>query len=276
MTTTLAIVDSHSHMYDLTRIGPFLKTAHANFSQTASSQGLGERWDGFLFCADLQGKSSEAVLGAIDSVDYSGVDIRKTDEACSRIVTVDGSENRLFLVMGYQIICQGDLEVLAYGLDQPVGNGMSVSETLQQTLSQNALTILPWGFGKWWFQRGKLIDGILDGIQQSSGERGRVFVADNGGRVFWSWVPALIRKAVSLKIWNLVGSDPLPFAAQAMKAGRTASILTVNLKVAEPLASLQSALSSLDAQPKIHGTGERLLSFVISQVRMQMLKRLRQ
>ncbi len=274
MSNRLSIVDIHSHIHDMTRIGPFLKTAHANFVDTAKAQGLGDEWDAYIFCADLQGKSRETVMAAIDNADFSDVVIARTDEDCSRTITVSGSANRLYLVMGYQIICNGDIEVLAYGLAQPVDNGLSMSDTLKRTLDQNALAILPWGFGKWWFKRGKLMDNTLNQIHQSAGEQGRVFVGDNGGRVFWSWVPALIKRAVSLKIWNLAGSDPLPFAAQAAKAGNTGSILSVDVKEQTPLSSLQTALGSLHEQPKTYGSGENLLSFVVAQIRMQMVKRL--
>ncbi|MFQ5467434.1 MAG: hypothetical protein ACE5DS_04790, partial [Kiloniellaceae bacterium] len=150
----------------------------------------------------------------------------------------------------------------------PDGHGFDW--TLKDVLASEALAVVPWGFGKWWFGRGRLLGAALDGF-----DPGRVFLGDNSGRPRGLLRPALFAHGRALGLRILPGTDPLPFSHEAGKAGGFGFVLEGSLDMERPAASIRARARALAAQPRTYGRLETWGRFARHQVAMQMRKRRR-
>jgi hypothetical protein len=96
-----------------------------------------------------------------------------------------------------------------------------------------------------------------------------VFLGDNGGRLAFGPLPALLREARKRGLPVVPGSDPLPFASQAERAGRYGFVLTAEIDDDHPARTVVQYLLSRKDQPCPFGRLTPLPAFLISQLRMQ-------
>jgi len=131
------------------------------------------------------------------------------------------------------------------------------------------LRVLPWGVGKWWFGRGRLVRAL---VQEFRGPD--LFVGDSGVRP-WFWArPALLREAERLGTRLLSGTDPLPFAHEAMRAGTTGfTVELASWDEGHPAGALLATLANPAARPLAFRRPERAARFVFNQVGMQLRRR---
>jgi hypothetical protein len=142
-----------------------------------------------------------------------------------------------------------------------------MADLVQASLRVGAVTVAPWGFGKWLGGRGRLVASHIDRVTSDM-----FFVGDSGARLAGTPEPELIRRAAAHGVRNLPGSDPFPFRRhQARVAGR-GFLLEAELDPRRPAASLTALLSQRSAQPRTFGGGLRPLQFAVSQARMQMAR----
>jgi hypothetical protein len=68
-----------------------------------------------------------------------------------------------------------------------------------------ALTVLPWGFGKWWGERGRRVERLVNELGANA-----VFLGDNGSRPQALGRPRLIETGERQGFRVLPGTDPFP------------------------------------------------------------------
>lgn len=193
--------------------------------------------------------------------------IRSTAEDASLLAGCEGVT--LMLVGGRQIATRERLEVLALGARTDVPEGLTFPQTLARAAASGAVTVIPWGFGKWTGARGRQVrEAVLD-------PPGPIFLGDNGGRLRGTASPPLFAEARERGIWNLPGSDPLPFPGQVRRAGSRGFLVEGALDPLQPAAGLRRILLGLPRQPELFGTGVGPGAFLISQLRMQLMTRAR-
>lgn len=127
---------------------------------------------------------------------------------------------RLGLIAGRQVRCDNGLEVLAIGRRVDVADGLAFGESVEAVRASGALTVVPYGVGKWSGSRGGIVRELI--------ERGPADVAlgDNGGRLGFG-DQALLKRARQLGRTVLVGSDPLRLAAGQTRAGSWGIVVNV-------------------------------------------------
>lgn len=193
--------------------------------------------------------------------------ISATAEAQS-LVARRRDDAELLLVAGRQIVTREGLEVLALGGDPPVADGGPIHEVIFATRAAGAAPVLPWGFGKWTFRRGRVVAALLAESRSPD-----LFLGDNGGRAAAFGPPVLFAAAAAHAVWILPGSDPLPFVQQQERVGSYGCVLPGALDPARPADSLLQSLRSLGKQPETFGRLQALPSFLQAQLRMQWRKR---
>ena len=256
------------HLHACFDVGVFLDAALRNFQGAAADLNVGGEWWGCLVVCDPGFDDPLGRLRAVGtSTDRSPWSIQETLEHGSLVVRRQ-EHGRLVVIPGRQIPTEEALEVLALGTITRFQHRQALSDTLAKVQQAGATPVLPWGFGKWWFARGSSVRTIL-----KNSAAGSVFVGDNGGRPRWSRMPKLITEAGSRGIWNLPGSDPLPFPSQVGRAGSVGFVLVGEVDEGRPAASICDRLAALRAQPRTYGRFESLPRFVRYQVAMQALKR---
>jgi len=193
--------------------------------------------------------------------------LSRTSEPTS-LVAQHESGDRLLLLAGRQIASRERFEVLALGSELDFPSGRSLGDTIAAVRESGAVAVIPWGFGKWWFRRRRLLAATLASLSS----RG-LFVGDNGGRPRAIPRSPLFELAASRGIYNLPGSDPLPLRWEIRKPGRIGAVLEAALELSRPAESLIRALRELRAQPPLFGQPDSLAGFARSQVGLRLRRR---
>lgn len=255
------LVDAHVHVHPGFARDAFLDAALANFRREAAELGLRDEVLGCLLLAEmgparwfLRTRSGEEGTGAWR--------FEQTDEFES-LVAWRGDE-RLLVIAGRQIATREGLEVLALACDVGVPDGLPFGETLHRVRACGALPVLPWGFGKWWGKRGRLVAGALE-------RRGSapLFLGDNAGRPAVGSSPRLFLEAQARGVAVLPGSDPLPLPWHASRAGSYGFLLEGGLDEERPAADLRRRIRELREGPRAFGRLAPLPRFVRDQVALR-------
>jgi hypothetical protein len=266
--TQRVLVDAHVHLHGCFDAAVFLDAAAANFRRAAQRTGVAAGAPGFLLLAETPDARAFERLrdGTLDV--GTGWEIRAGTEAESVLAYRDGSP-RLIIVAGTQIQTADGLEVLALLSRHRFAARLPLASTVAEVQRVGAIPVVPWGFGKWTLRRGRTVAAAMESAPRP------FFLGDNGGRPRLGPTPALLRRASYKRIAVLPGSDPLPFPGQQDRAGSFGFIAVVDTEDPQPAGALREWLLALRTQPATYGDGERLVSFVGNQLRMQVRTRLR-
>lgn len=170
---------------------------------------------------------------------------------------------RLLVVAGRQIVTAEGLEILGLATRLPLPDGLPAEQVLARLDDADAITVLPWGVGKWLGQRGKIVDSLLERARP-----GRLFLGDNGGRPNWWSVPQFSRG-----IPILAGSDPLPVPGSGNVIGRFGSVIDIQLSEHTPAARLKCALRDPATRISTYGRLAPSLRFIADQTRLRFLRK---
>jgi hypothetical protein len=262
------LADAHVHFYGVFDLSTFLGGAGSNFSRAAAELGAARNSPALLLLTDGSGEQSfQSFRRLAGRKAAGGWRFDSTHEELSlRVADRDG--RWLWLVAGRQIVVAENLEVLALGCEEHLPDHQPLLETIAAVRSSGGLVVIPWGVGKWWFHRGRLVESLIEEQDPSD-----FFLGDNGGRPRVFGAPRLFELARRRGVRILRGSDPLPFSRQEKRAGSCGFAVEGSLDPARPAACLKGILSSPLVQPIPFGEGERLLPFVRNQLAMQLRKR---
>lgn len=264
--TGTLLVDGHAHFHASFSPARFLEALRASIRRWAPDpDGPGDVRLCLLLAEPGDGDPLERLCDAVS--DVPGWELRETGEAVSRVaVGPDGPG--VCLVAGRQTATAEGLEVLSLVTAARLRRGRPLLETVRASLEEGAATVLPWGFGKWWFGRGRIARSVVERV-----EAPLFFLGDNGGRLGLAPEPRLFRLARERGTAVLAGSDPLPFPRAAERVGSYGSILSdVDLEGA-PAARLLERLRHL--RPPVPTFGRRAAPgrFLVDQVGMQIRNR---
>ncbi len=262
------LVDAHVHFYGGFDEQRFLDSARRNMAAGAAELGLPPTTPGLLLLAETsRDHAFEAFADRAAGAPPGPWTWRATAEPGSLMARHHGRDS-LVLVAGRQIVTREGLEVLALGTAGRFADGESLADTLRRAREADAVPVLPWGFGKWLFRRGALVDDLI----RSPG-RGGIFLGDNGGRPALAPRPRLLAAAEARGMIVLPGSDPLPLPSRESRAGAYGFCLDGPISRDLPGATLKQRLAALRASPPVYGRLERLAPFLLSQLQMQARKR---
>jgi hypothetical protein len=280
MTSVIACVDAHVHLHQCYDPDELLQNAYANLNAAGNRAMEAERRAYFLLLAECAPDDCFGALRALAEADAAraasatpGLKLRRwvvapTQEDIS-VVARDG-ERQLYIVAGRQVACREGLEVLVLGTTRRFADGRPIREILRETDALGVPRVIPWGPGKWFFSRGRLLNALVEEFRKPT-----LFLGDEGGRpVFWGY-PQHFTQAARLGVRDLPGTDPLPFPHDVAKVGRMGLKVPIELDPDRPGESLLGALTRLGTPLERFATLEPPLRFVRNQIGMQLRKRLR-
>jgi hypothetical protein len=257
-------VDGHVHFHRLELVPLTLDAAASNFRRISSSPA------GVLGALLLTQASGERVFEQIKVSASVGGGWRvepASRERQSILAHRDGAT--IAIVCGRQVRARGGLEVLGLGTSEEFPDGESLVDTVAAVHNSGAATVLPWGFGKWLGERGRLVRDAL----HSAGVR-VLSVGDNGSRLAGLAVPALIREAEREGFRVIPGTDPFPFGRDYRRVGRFGFLAEVDIDEEAPWESLRAWLEALPESPPRFGSASGPVRFVVNQVGIQFYNRL--
>ncbi len=263
----VVLIDGHAHLYDDVPIGSFLESARRRFEAAAWKLGLPQSTTGVLFLLETPLTHAFQRLRAVGGHAVGGWKVRALSDDVSFVGehVSGGLAGPVLIIGGRQVATRERLEVLALGNLEPISDGLPLSETLDIVKAAGALPVIPWGFGKWWGGRGKLLAEVV-----AHGEPGSLYIGDCAARPQSSRTPAILKQAANRGILILPGTDPLPFASHAGIAGGYGFALQVRPNAQTPAADLICALRELREQPRVFGSRTSWPGFIRSQVGMQL------
>lgn len=172
--------------------------------------------------------------------------LQPTEEA--ECILAHSARHRLAIIAGRQVQTAERVEVLALGTVAVLVDGNSLRETIAAVHSAEALAVLPWGFGKWWGRRGRLVQEHLNALDGP-----RVFLGDNGGRTPTPFEPSLLRIARASRIPILPGSDPLPLPHEVGRVGSFGLMVELARSDSGVARALKATINGLTEQPVTYG-----------------------
>ena len=265
----ITLVDAHVHIHECFDLSRFFDHAWRNFAAQAEKSGQAHDFDGVLMLTESAGVNQFGQLvqaAAASSALPGDWRVNHTDEALLlRLATEDARQ--LFVLSGRQIVTRERLEVLALGLADVVEDGLAISDVIRRVQDSDAICVLPWGFGKWTGQRGRIIRELID---TDLGDN--LFLGDNAGRLRIWRAPAEFDQAARRGIGILPGTDPLPWPDQVDAPAKFGSVLDARLPASQRFAFMRQRLIAASPRIRPYGDLERLLPFVKHQVGMQLRK----
>jgi hypothetical protein len=257
------LVDGHVHMHACFDRDAFLDAALANFRRGAEELGIGGPFLGCLLLAETAGERwFQRLCGEPGDGRWS---FAPTDEETSLVARRSPGGERLLVEAGRQVRTREGLEVLGLATAEEFPDGLAFEDALARVRWSGAVPVLPWGFGKWWFYRG----GLLEALLRRPGPKW-IFLGDNGGRPRLGGTPHLLREARRRGIPVLPGSDPLPLAGQEARAGSYGFLVRDGVDERQPAAALRRWLRDLAVQPPTFGGCRSLAQFCRDQLELRL------
>ena len=197
--TVCVHLDAHVHVYPSYDLTAFLEAALDHMPRCSPTDQhvlcLAERRD----CAFFQFLAQDEIS-------------LPSDRFCITAWDPDGAvkirhlpTNRdLWLVAGRQYAAAERVEVCALFSDLAIPDGRPLLDIIAEIRDAGALAALPWGFGKWFFSRGRLVQKALDAFPPSE-----LFLVDTLMRPACFPDSAPFRRAAREHRPVLCGTDPL-------------------------------------------------------------------
>lgn len=186
------------------------------------------------------------------------------------IIAIHDSGFRIHIIAGRQIVTSENLEVLAIGMIEEIEDGKSIESVIRSVILNNSIPIVPWGFGKWIGTRKKIVEKLVE-----SNNHYPFYLGDNGNRPSLMGRSPIFKIAENKKIYNLQGSDPLPFNNEERRPGSYGVLIDETLQEDYPFESLKIILKSKNINITTYGNTESVVKFFKHQIGMQIIKRLR-
>jgi len=275
--TSTVLIDTHVHIHGCFPLAGFFDAAHANFERAARAQPGSRKssHDGFIgvlmltetaraHCFRRLSAWADGAADCVDSV-LGEWRLRHTEETGS--VTAERHGQCLYIIAGRQIVTAERLEVLALGFEGFVPDGEPIRRVIDRVRSAAAVPVIPWGFGKWWGGRGKVVSALLKDHEALG-----FFLGDNSGRTAFLGRPAHFEDARRDGIPILPGTDPLPFPAESGRAGSFGLVMHQPIDPARPAAEIKRLLTSTPLGMNPYGRLETPLRFIHNQIAMQFYK----
>ena len=265
----MILADAHVHIYDCFDLEQFFDAALLNFRTEVGRQQ--EELQNCLFFLLLtegpqqnwfQKVSSQAEAG---NIQFGKWFVQQTTEKICLLVCHDSyPDAKIYLVAGHQIETIEKLEVLALFSDCFFENGMSLENTVENIKNKGAIPGIPWGTGKWFGKRGRILRNFL---KQSQGDG--IFIGDSGVRpVFWP-TPDLFHFAKSKGVMILPGSDPLPIQRDSQRVGSFGFCVKKLLKNDSPANALRALLLSKQTPVFTFGQLQGVKKFIYNQFQLR-------
>jgi len=268
----MIFADAHVHIHDCFDLEKILDAAYSNFQAEADRLGHSDKFTRILLLTETEKDCWFNRLSKISDGNTTHRcrvtkkwEFHRTGENVS-LSAISGHKS-LIIIAGRQVETAEGLEVLALSTTGSFTFGIPIIDLVKEVKKQDAIPVIPWGFGKWLGRRGKALINVMKTHKDS-----KIFLGDNSGRPSFLPFPHHFKVAKRNGIHILPGSDPLPFATEYDRVGRFGFILEEKISKSYPAKSLKQILmkSRLKIQP--YGDFENPFRFLRNQLKMQIKK----
>jgi len=270
----MILIDAHVHIHNCFDLEKFLDAAFENFQSEADRLGIGDNFTPVLLLTEtaedfwFERLREHADGRKKDDRLVHKWGFRLTNDSIS-ISASTGSLNprNLIIIAGRQVDTAEGLEVLALFTSDGIKPGIPIVDLIEEIKRYDAISVIPWGFGKWMGRRGKILNSLIE-IHKGL----KFFLGDNSGRSAVLPFPQQFKVARQNGIHILPGSDPLPFTTEYGRAGSFGFLLEENISETYPAESLKQILNKSELKIQPYGDLETPFRFFRNQLKMQIKK----
>jgi hypothetical protein len=145
---------------------------------------------------------------------------------------------RGYLIAGRQLVTREKLEVLALCKNSSLPDGLPLDDTLQAVNAEQAVPVISWSPGKWFFGRGKLVAKCIQTQSPAS-----FLLGDIGLRPTVWGIPRLMSLARQRGFKVIGGSDALPLPGEERWIGASGFMVTGAFDPQHPTSSIRALLT---------------------------------
>lgn len=261
------LVDAHVHIHRSFELGTFFEAAASNFQRNAAALGLSDATVGCLMLSETHEENAFTRARDWLASGRDGWTLGATDEAIS-LTASNRRGTKIILIAGRQLVTRERLEVLALGTRSRFNAGIPLIETISEVDEEGGIPVVPWGFGKWWFSRGKRVRDLLQDPPVPTW-----FIGDNANRPSAALQPRILARAAARGVAVLPGSDPLPLREHQRLVANYGLVLRGGMESTAPGRGVKKLLRNVQGQPEVFGTRLGLRSFLRSQIALRFRER---
>lgn len=270
-TGPLVLVDAHVHIYDCFDLASQLRSSFRNFADYASRIAPGSDWTGCLLLSESRGFNWFDSLnpGQTEHKEHPGAPgwkFKRTSEPQS-VEAIGSNEERLYIVDGRQIVVSENLEVLALCTSERIPDGLPMSSVVSRVQAAGGLAVVPWGAGKWWFTRGRFLEGFAR-------EAKDLCLGDNANRPTFMSSPRHFELADEWGVPILPGTDPLPMTGEELRTASFGFAIDGLSVLDRPARAIRDAVLDGESNLQPFGELESMARFFVNQFKINVRKRL--
>jgi hypothetical protein len=263
----MILIDTHVHIYECFDLYKFFAAAYENFRSRARIFGNADNFTGILLLAETSRDDwfrhlsdyadGQSLPGMTTAGSWKFHRLNEPESLCAK----SGANSEIILVAGRQVVTAEGLELLALQTTASFKDGLPIGDLIEAVIQEGALPVIPWGFGKWFGRRGKILRNLI----QTAGPAD-FFLGDNSGRpCFWPR-PVFFKLGQKRGMRILPGSDPLPLANEYQRVGRFGLMIPEELSRETPSKGLRQIMSRPDTDLSPFGNLEQPLRFLQNQI----------
>lgn len=256
---SIIIADAHVHINNCFDLEKMLDSALDNFGQISQKQGYKNNYHGILFLTETTNQNWFNQL-AQEKQKVNNWTFQNTPEKVS-LFAQNALNQKLLLIAGRQIVTAENLEVLALITEQNFIDGLSLKATMQAIVAAGGIPVIPWGVGKWFGHRGKIISNLFN-----NSELPPFFLGDNSGRPFFWLRSPYFQQAKTKGIKILPGTDPLPLRSEVSRPGSFGFKIRAELNLRQPGTHLKQMLLDQNLMIEPYGSLETPFRFIRNQL----------
>ena len=227
----LILADTHVHVYPFYALRAVLQSAFERLGRAGEGLRalfLTERSDCSFFQSLRAGRLA---------AELAPFTVEPTADAQAVVVKHD-SLGALCVFAGRQIVASERLEVLALTTDAAVPDGLPVRDAIKAIGDAGGVPVVPWAPGKWWFQRGRILEGVLSRFSPRE-----LLLGDTSLRPIGWGTPRIMRNAMAAGFKVVAGSDPLPFRGEESRIGRYGISCAAEIDIQRPVTEVRRMLT---------------------------------
>jgi hypothetical protein len=251
------LVDGHVHFHECFSLTTFLESAANNFALASSHPVVG-----VLLLAHIgPGDPLQPIRNQFQRM---VAEWKVAEPESSSIVFSHPRKSPIVFIAGRQIVTREKLELLSLCSSKHLTEGQSLRESVDATFESEGVPVLPWGFGKWWFARGRALQTFLQRREAAK----PYLLGDNGCRLSLHR-PSLLRASEDHGIPVLAGSDPLPLRSHVTRPASFGSIFQGQIDLKLPTVWMRAKLLDLCHSPKTFGKCRSPVQFGNDQLQLR-------
>lgn len=262
------LIDGHVHFYPNYNFQIAIRDGITNMITAGEKMNPGEsvttvwmlteRWD----CSFFKQLSANPA-----AYDFEGYRFENTEEDTAVKVIINEKQEH-YIISGWQIVSSDGLEILGLALKEHITDrSLSTTDLIEAVNAADGIPVLNWAPGKWFFNRGKIVERIL-----KNQEPGHFVVGDNPLRnVCWP-KPKLMQYAADKGFSVIAGSDPLPFDGEEKYIGTYGIVAKTAFDPQKPSSSIRKLLRQSRQKLNIIGRRNGICEFISRETRIMLKK----